>query len=164
MIGFKDICSMDIAIRHGNDRTENTVAKGTMMPDYINGRNLPKHGDCLGRILVVIFAVAGLTSFIYLMYLTHLMHKTQEVVAIDILIYAVISLLFEILALVMYWIYRSTYERIHDKRYDNEQLIFLCQLASQTENPEEMYARIIDGEIKNRAQIAYNQGKHGQSE
>ena len=29
---------------HGNGRTENIVANGAMMPDYINGKKLPKHG------------------------------------------------------------------------------------------------------------------------
>lgn len=135
------------------ERTENTVANGAMMSDYINATNLPKHGDCLGRILIVTFAAAGLMIFGYLM------HEIQEFVAMDVLIYAVIGLLFEVLALVMYWIYRSTYERIYDKRYNNEQLTLLYLMASQTENPEEMYVRIIDGEIKNRAQIAYNQRK-----
>lgn len=96
------------------------------------------------------------------MIFSYLMHEIQEFVAIDVLIYAVICLLFEILALVMYWIYRSTYERIYDKYYNNEQLVLLYLMASQTENPEEMYARIIDSEIKNRAQIAYNQRKQSQ--
>lgn len=141
---------------HVNERTENTVANGAKMPDYINERNLPKQGDWLGRILIVIFAAAGLVIFSYLMY------EIQEFVAIDVFIYAVISLLFEVLALVMYWIYRSTYERIHDKRYNNEQLVLLYLMASQIENSEEIYARIIDGEIKNRAQIAYNQRKQSQ--
>lgn len=158
LIGFKDICLKDIVMGHGNERTENIVANRVMMLDYINGKKLPKHGKWLGRILIVIFAASGLMIFSYLM------HEIQEFVAIDVLIYAVICLLFEILALVMYWIYRSTYERIYDKHYNNEQLVLLYLMASQTENPEEMYARIIDSEIKNRAQIAYNQRKQSQIE
>ena len=142
----------------GREQTENIVADRAMMLDYINGKKLPKHGKFLGGILIVIFATAGLAIFAYLMC------EIQELVAIDVLVYAVICLLFEVLALVMYWIYRSAFERNYDKRYNNEQLVLLYLMASQTENPKEMYARIIDGEIRNRAQIAYNQSKQSQSE
>lgn len=158
MIDFKDICSKDIVMGHRNERTKNTIANRTMMSDYIKGRNLPKQGDWLGLVLIIIFALAGLMTFGQLIY------HIQEFVAIDVLFFIVIGLLFEVLALVMYWIYRSTFERILDKCYNNEQLILLYLMASQTENPKEMYARIIDGEIKNRGQIAYNQRKQGQGE
>lgn len=140
------------------EQTENIVADRDMMLDYINGKKLPKQGKFLGWILIVIFTAAGLAIFGYLMC------EIQELVAIDVLVYAVICLLFEVLALVMYWIYRSAFERTYDKHYNNEQLVLLYLMASQTENPEEMYARIIDSEIKNRAQIAYSQRKQSQSE
>lgn len=158
LIDFKDICSKDIAMGRGREQTENIVADRAMILDYINGKKLPKHGKFWGGILIVVFSFAGLIIFGYLMY------EMQELVVTDVLIYAVICLLFEVLALVMYWIYRSAFERNYDKRYNNEQLVLLYLMASQTENPKEMYARIIDGEIRNRAQTAYNQSKQNQSE
>lgn len=107
-------------------------------------------------VISVIFGILGAV----------IMYLAKEYFSLDIrlvFLYVFVAILFEILAVIgvgLCWLSLKQLWQYHDTLYDNEQFLLLIEIATKTKEygkntDKELYARIIESELKRREQLVF---------